>query len=251
MRGLRQKAAEAHVGRIVSFGEQAEADARVLQFALQPDCSTVQASVLGAEVTYKLGAPGRHLVLNSLAVLGRGDARRRRSRAGGAGARRTGSPPRAAARASRSVCRAARAADRRELQRQSGLDARGAGAARPGDARPARAAHRRARRHARARCRWRAAAPRTGGSRHRQQRRPGVLLRSADAAFVGGSSLRTPGRLCRTHPRRSNADARARCSRRRGDGQGLARLAHGPARQGAGTPVTPIAALLPKASAQG
>ena len=29
----------------------------------------MQARILGADVTYKLGAPGRHLVLNSLAVL--------------------------------------------------------------------------------------------------------------------------------------------------------------------------------------
>ena len=31
--------------------------------------STVQARILGADVTYKLGAPGRHVVMNSLAVL--------------------------------------------------------------------------------------------------------------------------------------------------------------------------------------
>ena len=29
----------------------------------------MQAVILGTEVTYKLGAPGRHIVLNSLAVL--------------------------------------------------------------------------------------------------------------------------------------------------------------------------------------
>ena len=66
---LRQKAKEARVGRIVSFGENAEADARVLKFSLHPDCSVVHASVLGEEVTYKLGAPGQHLIWNSLAVL--------------------------------------------------------------------------------------------------------------------------------------------------------------------------------------
>src|SRR5215218_1728781 len=50
----RLKRAAASAGaRIVSFGEHAEAEARVL----------------GAELTYKLGAPGRHVVLNSLAVL--------------------------------------------------------------------------------------------------------------------------------------------------------------------------------------
>ena len=66
---LRQKAMAAQVGRIVSFGEQADADVRVLEFSLHPDCSVVHASVLGAEVTYKLGAPGQHLIWNSLAVL--------------------------------------------------------------------------------------------------------------------------------------------------------------------------------------
>ncbi|HET7679172.1 MAG TPA: UDP-N-acetylmuramoylalanyl-D-glutamyl-2,6-diaminopimelate--D-alanyl-D-alanine ligase [Xanthobacteraceae bacterium] len=66
---LRQKAAEAKVGRIVSFGQHAEADVRVLEFSLHPDCSVVHASVLGTEVTYKLGTPGQHLIWNSLAVL--------------------------------------------------------------------------------------------------------------------------------------------------------------------------------------
>jgi UDP-N-acetylmuramoyl-tripeptide--D-alanyl-D-alanine ligase len=36
---------------------------------LQADCSTVVARILGTELTYKIGAPGRHHVLNSLAVL--------------------------------------------------------------------------------------------------------------------------------------------------------------------------------------
>jgi UDP-N-acetylmuramoyl-tripeptide--D-alanyl-D-alanine ligase len=66
---LRQKATEARVGRIVSFGENAKADVRVLKFSLHAECSVVHASVLGAEVTYKLGAPGKHLIWNSLAVL--------------------------------------------------------------------------------------------------------------------------------------------------------------------------------------
>jgi UDP-N-acetylmuramoyl-tripeptide--D-alanyl-D-alanine ligase len=66
---LLHKAKEAKVGRIVSFGTHAQADVRLLQSSLQPDCSTVHVSVLGTEVTYKLGAPGQHLVLNSLAVL--------------------------------------------------------------------------------------------------------------------------------------------------------------------------------------
>src|SRR5882724_8720186 len=43
--------------------------ARLVNCSLRSDSSTVQARVLGTDVTYKLGAPGRHLVLNSLAVL--------------------------------------------------------------------------------------------------------------------------------------------------------------------------------------
>ena len=66
---LQKQAKAAGVGRIVTFGENAKADARLLKFALQPDSSTAQARILGADITYKLGAPGRHVVLNSLAVL--------------------------------------------------------------------------------------------------------------------------------------------------------------------------------------
>jgi UDP-N-acetylmuramoyl-tripeptide--D-alanyl-D-alanine ligase len=66
---LLEAAQIAGVARIVSFGEHAKADARLLKLALQPDSSAVSARILGTEVTYKLGAPGRHIVLNSLAVL--------------------------------------------------------------------------------------------------------------------------------------------------------------------------------------
>ena len=66
---LARAAKDAGVKRVVCFGEHAEADARLIKMSLHPDCSTIQARILGADVTYKLGAPGRHLVLNSLAVL--------------------------------------------------------------------------------------------------------------------------------------------------------------------------------------
>jgi len=66
---LAAAAKAASVARIVSFGEHGKADARLLRLSLQPDSSTVEADILGQPVTYKLGAPGRHLVLNSLAVL--------------------------------------------------------------------------------------------------------------------------------------------------------------------------------------
>jgi UDP-N-acetylmuramoyl-tripeptide--D-alanyl-D-alanine ligase len=66
---LAAAAKAAGVTRIVTFGEHTQADARLERCALQPDGSTVEAAVLGQHVTYKLGAPGRHLVLNSLGVL--------------------------------------------------------------------------------------------------------------------------------------------------------------------------------------
>ena len=59
----------AGVARIVTFGEAPTADARLMRHSLQADSSAVQASILGEEVTYKLGAPGRHVVFNSLDVL--------------------------------------------------------------------------------------------------------------------------------------------------------------------------------------
>jgi UDP-N-acetylmuramoyl-tripeptide--D-alanyl-D-alanine ligase len=66
---LARAAKDAGVSRVVSFGEHGEADARLIKCALKPECSCVQANILGDDVTYKLGAPGKHLVLNSLAVL--------------------------------------------------------------------------------------------------------------------------------------------------------------------------------------
>src|SRR5258708_6659997 len=66
---LERAAKDAKVGRIVPCGEHAKAEARLIKFALQADSSTVQARILGHDVTYKLGAPGRHVVQNSLAVL--------------------------------------------------------------------------------------------------------------------------------------------------------------------------------------
>jgi UDP-N-acetylmuramoyl-tripeptide--D-alanyl-D-alanine ligase len=66
---LRELAQASPAGRIVSFGEHPDADVRLLSCSLRPDVSTVDALVLGQPVTYRLGSPGRHIVLNSLAVL--------------------------------------------------------------------------------------------------------------------------------------------------------------------------------------
>lgn len=66
---LAAAARSAGVARIISCGESAGADARLIEMSLKDSGSTVRADILGTEVTYKLGAPGRHVALNSLAVL--------------------------------------------------------------------------------------------------------------------------------------------------------------------------------------
>ncbi len=56
-------------GRIVTFGEDESADVRALKIVLKPEFSVVEAQVFGAPVVYRVGSPGRHIALNSLAVL--------------------------------------------------------------------------------------------------------------------------------------------------------------------------------------
>jgi UDP-N-acetylmuramoyl-tripeptide--D-alanyl-D-alanine ligase len=64
-----KRAAQAAGAHVVGFGTRADAEARLIEASFKPDCSTVRANILGADLTYKLGAPGRHVVMNSLAVL--------------------------------------------------------------------------------------------------------------------------------------------------------------------------------------
>jgi UDP-N-acetylmuramoyl-tripeptide--D-alanyl-D-alanine ligase len=66
---LADLARAAGVARVIGFGEHADAEARLLKVKLAETCSCILASIRGEEVQYKLGAPGRHLVQNSLAVL--------------------------------------------------------------------------------------------------------------------------------------------------------------------------------------
>lgn len=66
---LEKRAREAGAGRIISFGEHADADARLEKVVLKEDCSCVRATICGDPVTYKLGIPGRHIAMNSLAML--------------------------------------------------------------------------------------------------------------------------------------------------------------------------------------
>src|SRR5262249_55618063 len=66
---LAAAARTAGISRIVGFGQHEDADVRLERMVLHADCACVTASVMGETVIYKLGVPGEHMVLNSLAVL--------------------------------------------------------------------------------------------------------------------------------------------------------------------------------------
>lgn len=66
---LRLLATASGVQRVLTFGERSWNDTILEKVARQPGSSSVQASVLGQNITYKIGAPGHHHVQNSLAVL--------------------------------------------------------------------------------------------------------------------------------------------------------------------------------------
>jgi UDP-N-acetylmuramoyl-tripeptide--D-alanyl-D-alanine ligase len=66
---LQRRAKKLGVARIVSFGADKKSDARLIDVSLHPACSAVHAELLGHDLTYKLGMPGRHMAMNSLAVL--------------------------------------------------------------------------------------------------------------------------------------------------------------------------------------
>ncbi len=66
---LRAAAAQAGVRFTLSFGESGDADATLVSCALGVKVSRVKARVLGQDLDYVIGAPGRHIAVNSLAVL--------------------------------------------------------------------------------------------------------------------------------------------------------------------------------------
>jgi UDP-N-acetylmuramoyl-tripeptide--D-alanyl-D-alanine ligase len=66
---LRAHAEDSPAGYVAGFGESEKADARLLSVTVGPDHSMVTADICGEALSYRLGAPGRHLAVNSLAVL--------------------------------------------------------------------------------------------------------------------------------------------------------------------------------------
>ncbi|MEM8703529.1 MAG: UDP-N-acetylmuramoylalanyl-D-glutamyl-2,6-diaminopimelate--D-alanyl-D-alanine ligase [Pseudomonadota bacterium] len=66
---LRFLATTAGVSRVQTFGLDPSADSHAENVVSYAGGSSVDASILGTEITYKVGAPGKHVVKNSLAVL--------------------------------------------------------------------------------------------------------------------------------------------------------------------------------------
>ncbi len=67
---LAAAAQAAGIERVLSFGTAEGADIRLIGIEPEATGSAVEADILGTRIAYRLGQPGRHLVMNSLAVLG-------------------------------------------------------------------------------------------------------------------------------------------------------------------------------------
>jgi UDP-N-acetylmuramoyl-tripeptide--D-alanyl-D-alanine ligase len=62
-------ATQAAERRVVSFGCHSEADVKAVKISADGSGSTISAQIHGRPVKYRVGSPGRHWVMNSLAVL--------------------------------------------------------------------------------------------------------------------------------------------------------------------------------------
>ena len=65
---LAARAREQGLSRVIGFGEHAGAEARLIECRLEAAGSDVRADILGRRLDYRLAAPGRHWVQNSLAA---------------------------------------------------------------------------------------------------------------------------------------------------------------------------------------
>jgi UDP-N-acetylmuramoyl-tripeptide--D-alanyl-D-alanine ligase len=66
---LAKAARGAGIERIVGFGQHRDAEVRLERLVMHGECSCVTAHVIDETVIYKLGVPGEHMALNSLALL--------------------------------------------------------------------------------------------------------------------------------------------------------------------------------------
>lgn len=66
---LRKAADESPAGKVLTFGTRKGADARFEDAVTIAEGTRVQARIMGRRYNYVVGAPGRHMAMNSLAVL--------------------------------------------------------------------------------------------------------------------------------------------------------------------------------------
>lgn len=66
---LRGHAEKQGIKKILSFGEDEEAQSRLVDCSLHADSTKITADVLGERVKYKLNIPGKHIAMNSLGAL--------------------------------------------------------------------------------------------------------------------------------------------------------------------------------------
>ena len=71
---LETRAEASPAGRVLTFGEHPDAHARLDALAMDDAGSDVRATIHGRSLHFRLGAPGRHLAMNALAVLLAADA---------------------------------------------------------------------------------------------------------------------------------------------------------------------------------
>jgi UDP-N-acetylmuramoyl-tripeptide--D-alanyl-D-alanine ligase len=62
-------AAAARAGHVFDFGETEGAQARLIAYRQVGDGCEAEAEIVGRRLTYRIGAPGKHIALNSLAAL--------------------------------------------------------------------------------------------------------------------------------------------------------------------------------------
>ncbi len=67
---LVMQARERGIATILGFGKSADADIRLISCQVLADGNLIEADLMGRRVTYRTAAPGTHLAVNSLAVLG-------------------------------------------------------------------------------------------------------------------------------------------------------------------------------------
>jgi UDP-N-acetylmuramoyl-tripeptide--D-alanyl-D-alanine ligase len=66
---LLDHAKKSSAGHVASFGEHEKADARLIDVKVGADHSIIEAEICGQHLSYRLGVPGHHFAMNSLAVL--------------------------------------------------------------------------------------------------------------------------------------------------------------------------------------